>query len=84
MQAQAIMINRLSSKARYAHQWEKGYENYPIINIFGHDNADEVQVGKNYYGIDTGCVYGGKLTAIKLGSMELIEQKVMQIDIRSN
>lgn len=75
-----IMINRTSSKERYGHDWEEGYETYPIINIFGHDNHDEVVVGQNYYGIDTGCVYGGKLTALALGSMESVQQSLLAID----
>ena len=68
---------------RHGHEWEEGYEEYPIINIFGHDNHDEVVLGKNYYGINTGCVYGGKLTALELGSMELIQQPLLKIDTDS-
>ncbi|MBN2825465.1 MAG: serine/threonine protein phosphatase [Campylobacterales bacterium] len=77
----ALMYNRLSSGMKEDYEWEEGYEKYPIVNIFGHDNYDEVQIGKNYYAIDTGCVYGGKLTAIELGSMELIEQPLLKVDI---
>lgn len=77
----ALMYNRLSSGMKEDYEWEEGYEEYPIINIFGHDDYDEVVRGKNYYGIDTGCVYGRKLTAIELGSMRLIDQPLLEIDI---
>jgi hypothetical protein len=29
--------------------------------IFGHDAEKGLQVGKGFIGLDTGCVYGGKL-----------------------
>ena len=47
------------------------------LNFSYLSNTDykEVKVGHNYYGIDTGCVYGRKLTAIKLGSMEIIDEE---------
>jgi len=77
----ALMYNRLSSGRKEEYTWEEGYEAYPIINIFGHDDNDEVVIGSNYYGIDTGCVYGRKLTAIELGSMRLIEQPLLSIDV---
>ena len=45
-----------------------------IINIFGHCVFDEVVSGENFYGIDTGCSYGKKLTALQLGTMHLIQE----------
>ena len=41
-----------------------------VINIFGHCVFDEVVSGDNFYGIDTGCSYGKKLTALQLGTMQ--------------
>jgi hypothetical protein len=32
--------------------------------IFGHDSKRRLQKGENYLGIDTGLVYGNKLTAL--------------------
>ena len=53
-----------------------------VINIFGHCKFDEVLIGKNYYGIDTSCVYGNKLTALQLGSMKIFEENVVKVDIK--
>ena len=57
-------------------RYEKGMEipTYDVVNIFGHCVFDEVESGKNFYGIDTGCSYGKKLTALELGSMRLIQE----------
>ena len=44
---------------------------YGVINIIGHDAFEKVQVHDLYYGIDTGCVYGGKLSAIELTTKEI-------------
>ncbi|NOQ32507.1 MAG: hypothetical protein GQ570_15480 [Helicobacteraceae bacterium] len=80
----AMMVNRVADEDEWKWDWEDGYKEYYVINIFGHDHSDSVQVAKNYFGIDTGCVYGGKLTAIELGSMKLFEQSLVQKDISDN
>ena len=77
-----LRANRLSSM-EYQKGWEEGYEDYDVINIFGHDSFDKVARGKNYYGIDTGCKYGKKLTAIELGSMKTIDVDVEPIDLKT-
>jgi serine/threonine protein phosphatase 1 len=77
----AMMVNRLNDKEEWGHDWEDGYEEYEVINIFGHDDYDEVQKGKNYIAIDTGCVYGNKLTALELGSMRVYQQDVLKRDV---
>jgi serine/threonine protein phosphatase 1 len=77
----ALLFNRLSTGLRDDYPWEEGWREYKVINIFGHDDYNEVQIGKNYYGIDTGCVYGRKLTAIELGTMQLIEQPLLEMDV---
>ena len=51
-----------------------------VINIFGHCVFDEVVSGENFYGIDTGCSYGKKLTALQLGTMQLIQEPMDAID----
>ena len=60
---------------------KKEWRDYDVINIFGHTHYDEVEIGKNYYGIDTGCVYGGKLTAIELSTMKIIDVPLNKKDI---
>jgi serine/threonine protein phosphatase 1 len=48
-----------------------------IVNIFGHDADEEVRRGKNFFAIDTGAIYGNKLTAIELGTNNIIQQQVL-------
>ncbi|MCD6450220.1 MAG: serine/threonine protein phosphatase [Thermotogaceae bacterium] len=47
------------------------------IVVFGHTPFEEVLIMKDKIGIDTGCVYGGKLSAIRLDDM-----KVFSIECR--
>ena len=58
------------------HRYEKTMEipTTEIVNIFGHCVFDEVVSGENFYGIDTGCSYGKKLTALKLENMQLLQE----------
>ncbi len=57
-------------------RYEEGMEipNDEVINIFGHCVFEEVVTGENFYGIDTGCSYGKKLTAIQLGTMQCYQE----------
>lgn len=80
----AMMVNRVSDEKEWQWDWEEDWREYEIINIFGHDHADEIQKAKNYYGIDTGCVYGGKLTALQLGTMKVFEQELDGKDISAS
>ncbi|RDX34865.1 serine/threonine protein phosphatase [Arcobacter sp. HD9-500m-PIT-SAG03] len=74
-----LLTNRLVN-SKYEDDWEDVSENN-IINIFGHCASDEVLIGKDYYGIDTGCIYGKKLTAIELGSMKIIQVNIEDAEI---
>jgi len=75
--ARQIKSNRLH---REFPDWED-YENYQIINVFGHCDFEEVKKGKNFFGIDTGAAYGNKLTAFELGSHKIIQQKTLDKDL---
>ena len=59
----------LGSQPKYLYPWfkvpDRKSENMKII--FGHWSSLGYYQGDNCYGIDTGCIWGGKLTAIKLG-----------------
>ena len=44
--------------------WSEEYDGNEGFIIFGHHPFKEVKIEKNAIGIDTGCVYGGTLTAI--------------------
>ena len=43
--------------------------------IFGHTPFEEPLVMKDKIGIDTGCVYGGKLTALNVSTMQFFQVK---------
>jgi Calcineurin-like phosphoesterase len=76
-----LLKNRIDDEDEWGHDWEKNWRDYKIINIFGHTDYKEVEIGKNYYGIDTGCVYGGKLTAINLGKMHITSVPLNKKDL---
>lgn len=76
-----MMVNRVSDEEEWAWDWEKDWKKYDIINIFGHESSDEVVIKDNYYAIDTGCVYGRKLSAIQLETMKIFEQELNKIDV---
>jgi len=44
--------------------WSEGYDGHEGFIVFGHHPFPEVKIEKHAIGIDTGCVYGGTLTAI--------------------
>jgi serine/threonine protein phosphatase 1 len=46
---------------------------YPKPVVFGHTPLRQVLLTPDRIGIDTGCVYGGKLTCVKLPSREVIQ-----------
>jgi serine/threonine protein phosphatase 1 len=46
---------------------------YPKPVIFGHTPLRQVLMVEDRIGIDTGCVYGGKLTCLKLPQREIIQ-----------
>ena len=51
-----------------------------IINVFGHCLFPEVQIGKKYICLDTGCAYGGKLSALQLGTNKIFEEPMDKND----
>ncbi len=48
---------------------------FPKMVIFGHTPFNEPFVKKDRIGIDTGCVYGGKLTALMLPDIKFYQVK---------
>ena len=51
--------------------WAKHYHGKAII-VYGHTPVKEVRVVNNTYNIDTGAVFGNKLTALKYPEMEIV------------
>jgi len=46
---------------------------FPKPVVFGHTPLKQVLLAEDRIGIDTGCVYGGKLTAIRLPEREVFQ-----------
>ncbi|KAB2337716.1 bis(5'-nucleosyl)-tetraphosphatase PrpE [Cytobacillus depressus] len=51
--------------------WAKQYHGKAVI-VYGHTPVKEVRIVNNTYNIDTGAVFGNKLTALRYPSMEII------------
>jgi len=77
----ALMSNRPSDKQKWGWDWEDGFEDYDIINIYGHEVVESIDTNKNFIGIDTGCVYGKRLSAIELGTKKTVSVTVDKRDI---
>jgi len=77
-----MRVNRISNEL-YNEYYAKDYKEYEIVNIFGHDSFKEVLIGKNYYGIDTDVKRGNKLTAIELGTMNIIDTPTDKKDLKN-
>ena len=41
--------------------------------VYGHTPVKEVRIVNNTYNIDTGCVFGGKLTALRYPEKEIVQ-----------
>ncbi|QTD41233.1 bis(5'-nucleosyl)-tetraphosphatase PrpE [Sporosarcina sp. Te-1] len=51
--------------------WARHYNGNPFI-IYGHTPVREARFIKNTVNIDTGCVFGGKLSALRYPEMEIV------------
>ena len=76
-----LISNRPSDNDKWSWDWEEGYESYDVVNIYGHDIVKDIDTSKNHIGIDTGCVYGGRLSAIALHNKQIVSVKVDMRDI---
>jgi hypothetical protein len=45
----------------------------PAKYLYGRERQNEIIAGKKSTGIDTGCVYGGSLTAMNPATREIIQ-----------
>lgn len=52
--------------------WAKHYHGQAMI-VYGHTPVKEVRIVNNTYNIDTGCVFGGKLTALRYPEKEIVQ-----------
>jgi protein phosphatase len=51
--------------------WAKEYDGESVI-VYGHTPVREPRIINNTYNIDTGAVFGGKLTALRYPEMEIV------------
>lgn len=54
----------LSSSSQQDDNWTTKYNGQYGFVVFGHNAINRLQFGEHYLGIDTGCCYGDKLTAL--------------------
>jgi hypothetical protein len=57
--------------------WGAYYQGAPHV-VFGHNAAPGLQIHKWATGLDTGCVYGGRLTALVLAKGQKVPRSVAQ------
>lgn len=62
-------IDEFGFPIRY--NWAAEYRGKPLI-VYGHTPVPEAQWQNNTVNIDTGCVFGGKLTALRYPERELV------------
>lgn len=55
------------------YEWTKQWTDSDWVCVYGHTPYKEVQVRENTYCIDTGCAFGGKLTALNPFTKEIIQ-----------
>ncbi|WP_069998489.1 metallophosphoesterase [Cellulosilyticum sp. I15G10I2] len=58
--------------------WAKGYHGKAFV-VYGHTPRESVKIMNNTANIDTGCVFGGKLTALRYPEKEIVDVKVKAV-----
>lgn len=59
------------------YNWAGDYRGRPVI-VYGHTPVAEAAWQNNTIDIDTGCVFGGKLTALRYPEMEMVDVPAMK------
>lgn len=73
----------LGSENKDAKLWTEYYDGQQGIIIYGHQTYESVQVDKFSIGIDTGCVYGNKLSACIISDTKNPIQNYTVVDTKS-
>jgi len=73
----------LSDDTVNAKYWSEYYDGNQGIVVYGHEAFQEVKIDEFSFGIDTGCVYGNKLTALIIADTKKPKQSYTIIDVQS-
>jgi len=68
-----FLENGLVNRVDWALNRKLTDRSYPVV--CGHQVFDDVRIINNVYQIDTGCVYGGKLSCLKWPEKEIVQVK---------
>lgn len=69
-------IDEFGLPVRY--NWAKNYKGKAMV-IYGHTPIPEIEWLNNTLNIDTGCVFGGKLTALRYPEKEIVSVEAKQV-----
>ena len=58
--------------------WADIYDGNQGFVVYGHQNFDDVRAKENSLGIDTGCIYGNKLTAAIFEDTNILNYSIIQ------
>jgi len=65
--------------------WSEAYDGKQGFIVYGHQTFKEVKIDKYSLGIDTGCVYGNKLSAVVFPNVDNIENySIHSVDSECN
>jgi protein phosphatase len=79
--SKALNLRRVTDEGKFARlgeggiPWPELYDGRFGIVMYGHEAFDSVRSNNSTHGIDTSCVYGGKLTAVSLNDEGLIAEE---------
>ncbi len=62
------------------HEWED-FSGYELFNVFGHTPYKEPLIRKYFVGIDTGCAYGRRLSALHYPSLRVVQVDAHRLDL---
>lgn len=80
MTIRSIGRNGRPAPKRVGRPWGKSYTGPPHV-VFGHNAQAEPQIHAWATGIDTGCVYGGHLTAMVLAGRETVPPRSARAEV---
>lgn len=72
-----IRMNWISNEAAWRGK-RVVYGHTPARYLYGRERQHEIIKGKKSLGIDTGCVYGGSLTALNMATGEIVQMAAMR------